>query len=131
MEQHVVDQAILKVGGAEFVLVSHKFIILQSQQNGRPFGRPKIERFRLKVESDGDNAELMNWGTESTKKLDGSIDFMSAGALVAQITFKGAYCVSYSQTGAYDFALGKSSLIEKLEVIPTSLTWNDCTYEAA
>lgn len=131
MNQHVIDRIVLNLGGPEYVVSSHKLSIIQPIQNGRPFGKPKMECFSLKIVSDGDDSGLMEWGTESTKKHDGSIDFYSNGALVSQITFTGAYCTAYAQKGVYDLAVGKSSVIEKIELIPATLTWNDSTYESA
>lgn len=128
---HVIDSVFLKLGSVQYKVILHNFFIRQPERNGRPFGHPKVERFFLHIESDGDDAGLMVWATDSVMTKDGSIDFMSNGALVSQITFTKAYCVGYENEGSYDFTAGKSSIIEKIEVMPTTLNWNDAAYALA
>lgn len=132
MTQNVIDQVILKVNNGEYNVIGHKFGIMQPEQNGRPFGRPQVTKFILRVESDGDDAGLMGWACDSVQTYEGSIDFMSNGALVSQITFSGAHCIGYENEGAYDYKRGgTSSLVEEVHLLPTSFSWSDATYNRA
>lgn len=128
---HVIDEVILKANNASYKVLSHFFKIVQPQQNGHPFGRPHVESFKMTIESDGDDAGLMALAIHSTKTIDGSIDFMSAGALVSQITFSGAYVVEYENEGVYDLRSGKSSITEDVKLLPKTFRWNDAEYDQA
>ncbi len=129
MDNQVTDQVYLKLGQTKYQVISYSFKIEQPQQNGQPFGKPKVESCEVKVISDGNDSTLMAWGIDSVKRHDGSIDFMSNNALISQITFTKTYCIGYQNEGTFDFKIGNSSIVETIEIIPATLVWKDARYE--
>lgn len=129
MDKQVIDRVLLKLDSASYRIIRYKFEIEQPERNGQPFGQPKIENFEVSIISDGNDSTLMLWGVDSVQRHDGSIDFMSNGALISQITFNQAYCVGYANEGDFDLAQGNSSIIESIKVIPATLVWNNASYE--
>ena len=97
----IIDTMKLVVEGTEYDLIEFDLSVAQGTDKGKvlPSGKAKVRHFKVHYRSNG-NRTIHKALNDTTMALEGSINFMAAGALVDQIVFaKPTFCVGHRIIG--------------------------------